>query len=336
MFIPKLCGPAVMLLTLLVAAGHAHAQDPPVIDLSGRWEDNGREVIIRQEGSEVIAEYVEPYPLCDPQDGSEPQPYEKDFEATLSGDSLTGEVTVCNWGESWGSEIGIQQADMRLGVSADGDTLTGMYDSYPDSVEMTVVRLPCGIDSQVDRDVPSEGEPRTAKIDLVVLHATGGPDCNPALSFKGGTLNGIVRHFQENDRGVSIHYVIGEDGTVVRMVPEDQVANHIYGSDTRDRSLGIELVNDGNGGDHFPSSQIFALADLLVEIMKCFGLEMDAVQGHAALDTRLLECDDTAWPERTGQPRRVDPGSNFPWDDLREMVELRMAGAEWPEGAIDE
>jgi N-acetylmuramoyl-L-alanine amidase len=325
-------------LAVLIAASsaaEARGQESPPINLRGTWDDNGREVLVRQDGSAVVAEFAEP-PLCDPQDGSEPRPREKDFEASLRGDSLIGKVTVCNYGENWGSEIGIQEVDMRLGVSADGNTLSGMYESWKGPAEMTLVRLPCGIDDAVDRDVPAEGEERTVEIDLVVLHATGGPDCNPALSFKGGTLNGIVRHFQENDRGVSIHYIIGEDGSVVRMVPEDQVANHIFGSSTRNRSLGIELVNDGNGEDHFPSQQIFALADLLVEILKCFGLEMDAVQGHAALDTRLLECEGTAWPERSGQPRRVDPGSNFPWDQVREMVDLRMAGAEWPEGAIDE
>lgn len=135
-----LLGPVLMLPTLLAVAGVAQAQEPPEIDLSGRWKDGARDVIIRQEESEVIAEYVEPYPLCDPQDGSEPQPYEKDFEATLSGDSLIGEVTVCNWGESWGGEIGIQEADMRLRVSPDGNTLSGMYESYPEPAKMTLTR----------------------------------------------------------------------------------------------------------------------------------------------------------------------------------------------------
>jgi hypothetical protein len=141
-----LLGPVMMLLTLLAVASGAQAQEPPEIDLSGRWKDGAREVIIRQEGSEVIAEYVEPFPLCDPQDGSEPQPYERDFEATLSGDSLIGEVTVCNWGESWGGDIGIQEADMQLRVSPDGNTLSGMYESYPEPAEMTLTRVGCSPD----------------------------------------------------------------------------------------------------------------------------------------------------------------------------------------------
>ena len=167
------------------------------------------------------------------------------------------------------------------------------------------------------REVPVSGPPRAEPVRQVVIHATGGPDCDPARRFRGGTLDGIVAHFLRHQGTISIHYVIGRDGSVVGMVPESRVAHHVRGQNAD--SLGIELVNDGDGQDPFPDAQIAALASVLRGILDRHGLRYSSVKSHAELDTSSLTCE--------GQriKRKQDPGAAFPWSTLQRAVEASTA-----------
>ena len=60
---------------------------------------------------------------------------------------------------------------------------------------------------------------------------------------------------------MSIHYVVGRDGQVAAGVPEALAASHAIG--WNQRSIGIELVNNGDGADPFPVVQIEALLQLV-------------------------------------------------------------------------
>jgi hypothetical protein len=182
----------------------------------------------------------------------------------------------------------------------------------------------CGVDCAVDRDQGVAGPVRSGTISLIVIHATGGPDCNPAIAFRGGTFEGIVRYLSNNDRGVSIHYVVGRRGEVARLVPDDRLAVHLTlnpHSAISERSIGIELVNDGDGNDPFPQEQILALVDLLVELLCTHGLDSNALQGHGQLMPGQLVCNGV----NTGRPRRIDPGPAFPWETVRTLVDARLA-----------
>lgn len=132
---------AVVLVTLLCLPFRASLQNKPApkIDLNGSWMDGKRQVKITQIGSSVVAKYVEP-PPCDPRDGSKPKPRETDFVGTISGNSIEGDATVCNYGEKWGSKIGIQSVKMVLAISADQNTLHGSYDGWKGQVAMTLER----------------------------------------------------------------------------------------------------------------------------------------------------------------------------------------------------
>jgi hypothetical protein len=177
----------------------------------------------------------------------------------------------------------------------------------------------CGVDCEVDRTEAATGRQRTANISRVIIHATGGlrDDCNLSGSFRGGTVNSNVRHFQDSGGNPSIHYIVGEDGTVVRMVPDDQIANHVYRDNGN--ALGIEMINNGDGNDPYPLEQINAMVDLVGEMLKCYGLTSNDVVGHADVDTRLnTNCN----PPR---PRREDPGSNFPWEVFRTRLDAALA-----------
>jgi N-acetylmuramoyl-L-alanine amidase len=106
---------------------------------------------------------------------------------------------------------------------------------------------------------------------------------------------------------VSSHYVLAEDGTVYRLVPEDRVAWHAGLSYWRGRehlnetSIGIEIVNlDGDKYD-YPPAQVAALIEL------CQGI----VARHPAIVPRNVVGHSDIAPQR-----KVDPGRRFPWSTL--------------------
>ena len=161
----------------------------------------------------------------------------------------------------------------------------------------------------VVRDVPVHGNPRQVPVRQIVIHATGGPDCDPSRSFRGGSLEGIVGHFQRNRKRISIHYIIGRTGEVVRMVPETRVAFHVRGHNAD--SIGIELVNDGDGRDPFSEPQLDALVVLLRDLLARHQLDGTALKSHAELDDSELVCGGRRIK------RKVDPGAAFPWERIR-------------------
>ncbi|MEM7295115.1 MAG: N-acetylmuramoyl-L-alanine amidase [Pseudomonadota bacterium] len=103
---------------------------------------------------------------------------------------------------------------------------------------------------------------------------------------------------------VSAHYVIGRDGALWQLVRENDRAWHAGAGcwrgleDINSRSIGIELVNDGESS--FPSDQIGSLVTLLAQISGRWGLTARDVIGHSDMA-----------PER-----KRDPGRRFPWDTL--------------------
>ena len=114
------------------------------------------------------------------------------------------------------------------------------------------------------------------------------PSPNHAPRPEGGTVDVLVLHYTElplqeslnvltdgtRPLRVSSHYVLAEDGTVYRLVPEDRVAWHAGISYWRgherlnETSIGIEIVNlDGDKHD-YPPQQIAALFPDAPEILE--------------------------------------------------------------------
>lgn len=77
--------------------------------------------------------------------------------------------------------------------------------------------------------------------DIVVLHDTA----------SRLTTEAAANYLADNDRKVSVHFVVGRDGRLVQQVPVDKRANHAGRSEYHGRkgcndfSVGIELVNPG-------------------------------------------------------------------------------------------
>jgi N-acetylmuramoyl-L-alanine amidase len=161
-------------------------------------------------------------------------------------------------------------------------------------------------------DLPSPNQDeRSEKVDMLILHYTGMKTARDALD-----------RLRDSAAAVSSHYVVDEDGTVFRLVPEDRRAWHAGVSHWRGhsalnaRSIGIEIVNPGHewGYQDFPALQLAAVCDLCLAILARHAIPARNVVGHS----------DVA-PER-----KEDPGERFDWRALAENgVGL------WPENGVD-
>ena len=151
------------------------------------------------------------------------------------------------------------------------------------------------MDELVQREAPSPNwDERSLPVSMAVLHYTGMPTGDEALA-----------RMCDAAAKVSAHYMIDEDGTVTRMVPEGKRAWHAGLSywrgitDVNSASVGIELVNPGHewGYRPFPEAQIESLIPLLAAIMKRHRIAPSNVVGHSDI----------------APTRKEDPGELFDW-----------------------
>lgn len=164
-------------------------------------------------------------------------------------------------------------------------------------------------------------ERRVEDIDLVVIHCTELPDLATAREYGERVL------YADTGTGASGHYYIDRDGSIVRYVPPERVANHVRGYNPR--SLGIELVNRGRFPDWhdsrsqrmaepYPEAQVAALLKLLAALRRELP-QLKYIAGHEELDRAMVPASDD--PAREVHRKR-DPGPMFPWD--RVLRESRL------------
>ena len=152
-------------------------------------------------------------------------------------------------------------------------------------------------------------EPRRTdlSVDMLVIHYTGMQGAETALE-----------RLCDPAAKVSAHYLIVEDGTIIRLVAEDMRAWHAGVSswrgetDVNGRSIGIELVNPGHefGYRPFPEDQMKALENLAGDIVTRHSIPPRHVLGHSDV----------------APGRKIDPGELFDWPRL-----ARSAIGLWPE-----
>jgi N-acetylmuramoyl-L-alanine amidase len=120
-----------------------------------------------------------------------------------------------------------------------------------------------------------------------------------------------IARLRAPDSGVSAHYVLAEDGQVLRLVPEEKRAWHAGKSwwrgitDVNSASVGIEIVNPGHefGYRPFPEPQVDALLPLVADIVRRHGIKPPYVVGHSDI----------------APVRKEDPGELFPWARLAKL-----------------
>jgi N-acetylmuramoyl-L-alanine amidase len=176
---------------------------------------------------------------------------------------------------------------------------------------IVVLALPSGLAAR------STGHPRHHVIDALIIHSLGGPDCQHGTRFFkqiGGDAQSWAHAF-ESLPGVSIHYVIGRDGAIVVGVPEAMAASQAIG--WNQRSIGIELVNNGDGVDPFPAAQLDALVQLAREIRQRHpAITLEHVLRHSDVDQTTFAAG-LHGRACSAYRRKLDPGDAFPWADFK-------------------
>ena len=132
---------------------------------------------------------------------------------------------------------------------------------------------------------------------MLVLHYTGMESAQAA-----------VARLSDPPSKVSAHYVVDEDGSILRLVAEERRAWHAGRgawqgeTDCNAASIGIEIVNPGHefGYRDFPEPQIDAVISLISDIRTSWTIPYARIIGHSDLA-----------PER-----KQDPGERFPWKRL--------------------
>ncbi len=153
-------------------------------------------------------------------------------------------------------------------------------------------------------DAPSPNfDERLAPVTMIVLHYTGMESAQAAID-----------RLRDPEAKVSAHYLVDEDGAILRLVPEEKRAWHAGRSHWRgiqnvnSASIGIEIVNPGHehGYRPFPEAQMGALIPLVADIKARHGITRGNVVGHSDV----------------APARKLDPGELFNWHAL---ARLRLA-----------
>jgi N-acetylmuramoyl-L-alanine amidase len=163
-------------------------------------------------------------------------------------------------------------------------------------------------------DAPSPNfDERQLPVTMIVLHYTGMPDAEAAIA-----------RLRDPASKVSCHYLVAEDGNVLRMVDEDKRAWHAGRShwrgvtDINSASIGIEIVNPGHefGYRDFSEPQVNAVIRLVAGVKDRYSITRGNVVGHSDI----------------APTRKKDPGERFPWSKL---ARLRLALPRPTKGLMD-
>ena len=154
----------------------------------------------------------------------------------------------------------------------------------------------------IDCPSPNHNE-RLLPISIIVLHYTGMIDAASA-----------IERLCDPEAQVSSHYLIAEDGQILRLVQESRRAWHAGKShwrgidDVNSASIGIEIVNPGHefGYRPFTEAQYQALIPLMAEMTRRYGITRGNIVGHSDI----------------APARKDDPGELFDWERL---AKLRLA-----------
>ena len=135
------------------------------------------------------------------------------------------------------------------------------------------------------------------QIKCIIFHYTG-------MKKELDAINRLINIQSE----VSCHYLIKNNGEIVKLVPDLYIAWHAGKYTWRNfkslnqNSIGIEITNPGHqfGYKKFSKKQIFSLSKLSKFLLKKYKISQKNILGHSDIA-----------PER-----KKDPGEKFPWEYL--------------------
>lgn len=137
---------------------------------------------------------------------------------------------------------------------------------------------------------------KNTKIKYIIIHYTETKNLKTALKI-----------LCDPKKKVSCHFIIDLNGKIYKLVDESKNAWHAglsywkKNERLNDRSIGIEIVNDGI--TKFNDIQIRNLILLLKKLVKNFGIDKLNILGHSDI----------------APTRKKDPGIFFPWEKLQKF-----------------
>lgn len=146
------------------------------------------------------------------------------------------------------------------------------------------------------------------------------PDCL-VLHYTCLNMKRSIAHLSCQEKGVSTHYIIDRDGSLVQLVPLARRSWHagvstLYGrNDVNSFSIGIDLIYIPGEHHDYTRHQYEVLAHLTRELVARFDIPSHRIVGH----------------EHVALPpgRKQDPGSDFDWLRL-----FRALGVEEPPAIV--
>ena len=135
------------------------------------------------------------------------------------------------------------------------------------------------------------------KIKFIIFHYTG-------MKKESGAINRLTNIQSE----VSCHYLIKNNGEILKMVPDLYIAWHAGKSKWKNykslnqNSIGIEITNPGHqlGYRRFTQKQISSILKLSKFLIKKYKIGPKNILGHSDVAPQ----------------RKKDPGEKFPWEYL--------------------
>lgn len=137
---------------------------------------------------------------------------------------------------------------------------------------------------------------RTEKIKYIVIHCSRSTPENQIKTL--------------NEYKLSAHYIIGRNGKLTAVIPEDKVAYHAgmskwknsKGESLNGTSIGIELESPAMGQKpkSYTVKQVDKLINLLKTLTKKYKIKAENIVGHSDI----------------APTRKPDPGAYFPWKKL--------------------
>ena len=135
---------------------------------------------------------------------------------------------------------------------------------------------------------------KKSAIKFIVFHYTG-------MKSEKKAIEKLLNHNSK----VSCHYLIKNNGDIIKMVPETYQAWHAGISSWKKlkslnkNSIGIEIANPGHEFKYkkFSKKQIYSLIKLTKYLIKKFKINSNSILGHSDIAPN----------------RKLDPGEKFPW-----------------------
>lgn len=152
--------------------------------------------------------------------------------------------------------------------------------------------------------------PPDTVVDTIILHHTA-----------SNSLGSVVKWFGMTESQVSAHYTVGRDGSIVQHVSTFDRAWHAGNSidkfgrtNVNNFSVGIEIVNRGDGTDPWPQDQIDAVHNLCAYLKRHRYPAIKQIASHEFI----------AVP-----PGRKNDPHDFPWAQFKDLgVDLSYGRAD--------